>query len=136
MLVTSFTMDEGPRDRSRGPSSIIVTPNVCYFFATAFALGFGLGLAVRDAVDLAGAFGFVVAARVVDARVFVPDFAATFDRAAPRTTSSCPGWMTCFLRRLSRTMALTDVPYFFAIPPSVSPRRTTCVREPERELLP
>src|SRR5215211_8821225 len=81
-------------------------PPTRYFFATLFA------------ADLAGAaddVDFGAALRDVEPVLALPGLAAV-RRAGARTSSSWPGWMTCFLRPLSRTSALALVPYFFAMP--------------------
>ena len=81
-----------------------------------------VALVVFDDVDLLVARDFAAAAFDVD---FEPVPATLERRELPRTTSSWPGWITAFLRPLSRMSALTDVPVFLAIPPNVSPRFTT-----------
>ena len=113
-----------------------------YLFAMVFVAAFAGALAgTRDDVDFPAVPALLDDGRDDDAALdFDPaldalDFAAV-RRAGPRTSSSCPGWMTCFFSLFIRTIVLTLVPYFRAMPPSVSPRRTTCVRDPERELPP
>lgn len=89
-----------------------------------FALGF-LAVALR-ADDLE-----VEALRAdVDFRAEDRELATARDEPLPRTMIVCPAKITFRLRRLSRTSVATDVLYLRAIPPRVSPRRTTCVTRP------
>src|SRR3954452_16822459 len=80
-------------------------------------------------IDVVGYFFFFELA-------FFAGFEADFFFALPFTTSDCPEKISGFFRPLRRINDSVDVPYFFAIPPSVSPRFTTCVVDEEPALDP
>jgi len=104
------------------------------FFAVAFVAAFVAAFVETFALDEADVEAVLLRLPALERAAAAFDFdaegralAVEAAGAVPRTTSDWPGKISGRRSRLSSWSFFVVVPYRFAIPESVSPRRTTCI---------